>query len=491
MYVFKDLEIHACTWCNLIISFLTDQMSDRWAPLTLRDLLNALAGVPNWKILGIHLKVDYPTLNKIEQDYSKSEDRMSEMLYTWMSNTRDATWELLVTALRKMNLNMIANSVEAEYYYSTEEQKSQKELSDISLQTSPTSVVSTMESIPPPLVSISPTPTPTEGTLFLVADSDSPPTQVAISPPPIAGCQISLPPLVPTTECMRTSMDIADSDEDRVQVVEGEIHQLESKFQSLVLNAEEFFTDRVAQHPRFLSKIRISLVHLPASQKPQHLQFFENHKRDILSASSVEEIFFVLGCYWNWWNHSLLQHVIDSFGSRELKSELHCYLTDLEEFQKRTIVEDFMDACSSYLGVPPEFKTVETRMQEDWARYTVYDIRKLGQKLARKVARPSSLETTFVGVSHSSIILIWAVPSTAIHVLAAAIDEKFLQSNKIESVTVNDQDVSFYQTQDGQIQSETPSRPVVSMCDVVLHLDRGSGAARDKFWISSIVRYSK
>ena len=41
--------------------------------------------------------------------------------------------------------------------------------------------------------------------------------------------------------------------------------------------------------------------------------------------------------------------------SRTEESELHCYLKDLEEFEKKTIVEDFICACSSYLRVPPEF----------------------------------------------------------------------------------------------------------------------------------------
>ena len=417
-------------------------MSTRWAPLTLRNLVNALAKVPDWREVGVQLDVDYATLDQIEQDCSKVETKKSRMLHTWMSNADSATWEDVVTALKNMNLNNIARRVQAKYCHSPQEQNTQH--SDFS-----------------PVTSLVATPTPSP----LVAGTDSVP-EVA-PPPPMAASQIS-PPL--TTEGMPTSMDFEDSgEEDRLQVVEEEIGELDRKFRNLVLNAGEYLTKKEST-PGFLSKFRINLVHPPAPQVQQHVEFFDMKRKDLISATSVEEVFLILGCYWNWWNYSLLQHVIESFGSQQLKDELHCYLKDLEEFEKDTIVEDFICACHSYLGVPPEFTEVRTRMKGDWTRYTIYQIRKLARKLARKIARSSP----FVGMSHSSIVLIWAVPSTVVHVLAAAIDEEFLQSNEIESVTIDGKDLSSYQSQDRQ--PETPSKPVVSTCDVMLQLDDGGGS---------------
>ena len=468
-------------------------MSTRWAPLTLKKLLKALADVSDWRTLGINLEVNYATLNKIERDYPKSVHQMSQMLYTWLSANTGATWEHIVTALREMNLNNIAKNIEAEYRYSSQEQKSQMEQSDVSPPTSATPLVSATQSIPPPLVTsprATDPPTPSEST-SLITDSEGPPiSQVAVPEtisqimphPLVADSQFQLPvatraPLVnsslisppPTTEGMPTSMDAEDSEEDRLQVVEEEIGELDRKFRNLVLNAGEYLTKKESI-PGFLSMFRINLVHPPAPQVQQHVEFFIANRKDLISASSVEEVFLILGCYWNWWNYSLLQHVIGSFGSQQLKDELHCYLKDLEDFEKDTIVEDFICACHSYLGVPPEFTEVRTRMKGDWTRYTVYQIRKLARKLARKIARSSP----FVGMSHSSIVLIWAVPSTVVHVLAAAIDEEFLQSNKIETVTIDGKDLSSYQSQDRQ--SETPSKPVVSTCDVMLQLDDGGGS---------------
>ena len=471
-------------------------MSTRCPPETMKKLVNALVDVSDWRTLGIQLKVDFSTLNAIERDYPKLVDRKSQMLYTWILNKPSATWEDIVTALREMNLNSIAKNIEAEYCYSTQEQNPQH--SDVSPRTSTTPLVPATQSIPPPLVTSTPTlpestPTLLESTPLIVDSPKGPPTSllagheaatqslppplvadsqislpvatttplVCTPTPPIVNSQISPPPLVPTSEGMATLMDTENPQEDRLQVVEKEIHELESKFRNLVLNAGEYLTKKEST-PGFLFKFRINLVLLPASQQQQHLRFFEKNRRDIFSASSVEEIFFILGCYWNWWNYSLLQHIIDSFGSQQLKSELRCYLKDLKRFQLKTAFKDFIRACSSYLGVPPEFSEVRTRMKGDWLTYTVYHIREINQELVES----SSLETFFVGVSHSSIVLIWAVPSTAVHVLAAAINENFLQSNEIESITIDGEDLSSYQSQGGQLQ--TPSRPVVSTCDVML-----------------------
>ena len=453
-------------------------MSTRWAPLTLRNVVNALAKVPDWREVGVQLDVDYATLDQIEQDCSKVETKKSRMLHTWMSNADNATWEDIVTALKNMNLNNIARRVQAKYCHIPQEQKTQH--SDFSPVTSlvatptpsphvagsdsegsPTPLVAVPEATPPMAAAqISPPPTTEGSPTPLVAVPEVTP------PPPMAASQISPPP---TTEGMPTSMDFEDSEEDRLQVVEEEIGKLDRKFRNLVLNAGEYLTKEEST-PGFLSKFRINLVHPPAPQVQQHVEFFIANRKDLVSASSVVEFFLILGCYWNWWNYSLLQHIIDSFGSQQLKDELHCYLRDLEDFEKDTIVEDFICVCHSYLGVPPEFTEVRTRMKGDWTRYTVYQIRKLARKLARKIARSSP----FVGMSHSSIVLIWAVPSTTVHVLAAAINEEFLQSNNIESVTIDGKDLSFYQSQDRQLQ--TPSKPVVSTCDVMLQLDDGGGS---------------
>ena len=463
-------------------------MSTRCPPETMKKLVNALVDVSDWRTLGIQLKVDFSTLNAIERDYPKVVDRKYQMLYKWILNKPSATWEDIVTALREMNLNSIAKNIEAEYCYSTQEQKPQH--SDVSPPSSTTPLVPATQSIPSPLVT-SPRDTPTlPESIPLIADSpEGPPTSllavneaatqsmppplvadsqislpvatttplVCTSTPPIVNSQLSTPPLVPTSEGMDTLMDT----EDRLQVVEKETSELDRKFRNLALRAGKYLTKKEST-PGFLSEFRINLVLLPVSQRQQHLRFFETNRRDILSATSVEEIFFILGCYWNWWNYSLLQHIIDSFGSQQLKDDLRCYLEDLKRFQEKTAFKDFIRACHSYLGVPPEFSEVRTRMKGDWLTYTVYHIREINQELVES----SSLETFFVGVSHSSIVLIWAVPSTAVHVLAAAIDEEFLQSNEIESVMIDGNDLSSYQSQGRQLQ--TPSRPVVSMCDVML-----------------------
>ena len=383
-------------------------MSTRCPPETMKKLVKALVDVSDWRTLGIHLKVDYSTLNRIERNYSKSVDRMSQMLYTWILDTPGATWEHIVTALREMNLNSIAKSVETEHCYSsTREQRSRH--SDSSLPTSATPLVPTTDtkSISPPLTAtLRDTPTPPES-----------------------------PPLITGSEGSPTSIDIEDLEDDGLQVVEEEIGELDHKFRNLVLSAGEYFIKTESDStPGFLFKFRI-----------------------------MEALFLILGRYWNWWNCSLLLQIIDSFGSQQLKDELHCYLKDLEEFQQKTLVKDFMDAYSSYRDAPPKFVVVRTHMQGDWARYTVYQIRKLGQKLAWEVSRSSSPEMFFMGVSHSSIVLIWAVPSTNVHVLAAAIDKKFLQSNAIEFVTIDGQDLSSYQSQDRQL--NTLSSSVVSTCD--------------------------
>ena len=45
--------------------------------------------------------------------------------------------------------------------------------------------------------------------------------------------------------------------------------------------------------------------------------------------------------YWDFINYSLLEHVINEFGSDQLKEDMRQYIADLEEFRKTTTVAQF------------------------------------------------------------------------------------------------------------------------------------------------------
>ena len=81
----------------------------------------ATTDVNQWLSLGLALGLHYPTLEKIEADKEKVDDRRRQMLVAWLQQKDDVitdalpTWNTLVSALRKIKENVVADKISREY----------------------------------------------------------------------------------------------------------------------------------------------------------------------------------------------------------------------------------------------------------------------------------------------------------------------------------------------------------------------------------------
>ena len=87
---------------------------------TLKELTNALKSVSNWHLLGVNLELSGSELATIERDYRGDNIRCkTEMLSRWLENTKCPTWEAVVQALRLMEANAAADTIQRKYITST------------------------------------------------------------------------------------------------------------------------------------------------------------------------------------------------------------------------------------------------------------------------------------------------------------------------------------------------------------------------------------
>ena len=88
------------------------------AQLTIKDLVCELYDVIRWFQLGIYIYLDIspPELMKIRADHrEKTEDCKTEMLVTWLRQTREASWSTVVRALVGMRMGALAQKVALKY----------------------------------------------------------------------------------------------------------------------------------------------------------------------------------------------------------------------------------------------------------------------------------------------------------------------------------------------------------------------------------------
>lgn len=96
-------------------------MAQKRQPPDLKDLTNELADL-TWgqvKKLALQLGVKKASLDKIEEDRQKSDDRKMDAMERWLRQDLKASWEKIVEALNSKafqgEMNTLAESIQAKY----------------------------------------------------------------------------------------------------------------------------------------------------------------------------------------------------------------------------------------------------------------------------------------------------------------------------------------------------------------------------------------
>ena len=79
--------------------------------LNVRNLSSELETVTDWYQLGFKLGLPTHELRKIQLDYQGSGQRMLQMLDLWLRRTPRAAWGDVVSALRQIGENRVAESI--------------------------------------------------------------------------------------------------------------------------------------------------------------------------------------------------------------------------------------------------------------------------------------------------------------------------------------------------------------------------------------------
>ena len=112
--------------------------------------------------------------------------------------------------------------------------------------------------------------------------------------------------------------------------------------------------------------------------------------------------------------------------------------------------------------MPPSSLVMVTEMKSKGADCTIDRVRGLCQKFV-EAACLEGYCIFFLGGSCSRVILMWAVPSSVVHLLAEAMDDSFLEKHEIERVTIDGKGLHDYLL-------EKSLQPEVKQCPVSAYL---------------------
>ena len=374
----------------------------------LAALDSALAHLP-WsdvKRMAIHLhhSLTLSVLDQIGEDRSTAAERRMYCMEQWMKNDLDASWVKLVTALREINHNHLAQDLEARYCAAQ-------------CQPQPPDVCT-------PALSVS-------RAQSGIAGSCSSQTSWSLD---AQACS-------PTPSI--TDADMIDQESGEVEVfhnldkVQKGFLWLEERFVSIVTHVQCYLCEREVESRKFFTMFRITVINLPLSSKFKHMHFLKEKKALIKAAKDVSEIFEVLSPYWNHVDYGLLERITMEFGDGNVKREMKAYISRLIQFEKHTTVQKFVDATCDDRQIPPEFRTILIKLKRKPSNCTLYDIRIFKESLlCRASFNAYSVYLKKVGIS--SILVTLAVPSEGVRVFVEVIqDLQFETDTHIESLWVH------------------------------------------------------
>ena len=130
--------------------------------------------------------------------------------------------------------------------------------------------------------------------------------------------------------------DLAQGTDGDSAILEGESIAMEQEFNTLTTSILRSLTSRRISK----KKVVASLMGIQCLKKvfdSPNQCLFRMQRTKLNNASSLEEIWIIIGEYWSFFDYYVIAHIVDSFGSREDKKCLDKYERKFNEYVKKRV----------------------------------------------------------------------------------------------------------------------------------------------------------
>ena len=364
--------------------------------------------------MAFHLDcMELAVLDKIEEDHpNDSKQRVMYAMKEWLQRDTEASWKKVVSALRKIQKNALATEIEGKYC----------------------AAITT----PHPSEPMPPSQSGSQENQGFAHDQSQVTSSVSTATAPSGESSLdhSATPSKDQTTCSPVGDSKLSSAE--IQGIKNKAAKLKKKFTSVVIHTKICFTEQEEESKKFLKKLKITLTSLPLFTQYEDKGFLKEEENRIDEAKNVVEIFRILNPYWNYVDYEFLEHIVEEFGTSELKEEMKKYITELDQFEKETTVQDFSLATQGKVVVPAHYRELAVKLEKDPKECTLHDVRQFKKSLLNE----SSLKEYAVlleGVGCSSIEIFLAFPPEAYAKLSEVINaDQFRRERKVASVVFSE-----------------------------------------------------
>ena len=220
--------------------------------------------------------------------------------------------------------------------------------------------------------------------------------------------------------------------------VENEVQYFDKKFRSLVDKANQEVR-RQTEPSVFLSRV----TNLPVLARLQHRTFIEEKLTNLPPPVTYENVWTKLNLYWDFLNYGFLEHVIDTFGSADLKQQMRKYVDELAIFKQRTLFRDLCDFIRDDRPLDEGLKSIVIKMEKEWSKCTLQDVELFKKDLVHKFFLPE-FAILLQKAERGCVCVTWLTsPSiaTLLQQNLMNIETEFFKKHSIDAVTIDGQDI--------------------------------------------------
>ena len=182
-----------------------------------------------------------------------------------------------------------------------------------------------------------------------------------------------------------------------------------------------------------------SLSILPTELQSEYGAYIEEKLQDL---PTVSKIFQQLSLHITFLDYALLQHLIDEFGSGQLKQDMSAYDGEIQVFLNETTITQLQDHLPGQQELPPHFDKLQMRIDKNPGKCSLRSINDLRKRFCNET-QLSEIVFVLIGIGKAnSFIIIFMVPSVLSPRLVEAVDrvdDNFYQRECIISVSLNQQ----------------------------------------------------
>ena len=189
-----------------------------------------------------------------------------------------------------------------------------------------------------------------------------------------------------------------------------------------------------------------SLSILPTELQLEYGAYLEEKLPFLEDLGTVSKIFSRLSLHFTFLDYTLLQHLIDEFGSKGLKQDMSAYDGEIQVFLDETTIVELQDHLPGRQELPPHFDKLQMMIDKDPGKCSLRMVNDLRKRFCIET-QLSEIVFVLIGIGKAnSFILIFMVPSILRSKMVESIsrvDESFYQRECIISISLNQQQLYF------------------------------------------------